>query len=130
VAYDACVRGYFHSSTQLGPLFGWIAGDHVTKVEIKTCQRWINDAGSNGGRRRGSWYIDRDAHEQLVGHGGLYLLVLRDGDDIIAWVIVPASELDRDLKWSENGGRRVARARHPWTAVFRLDHLPTEGGAA
>lgn len=72
-------------------------------VEIKACQRWTKD-GANG-RRRGRWYIKRDAHEKLAASQALYVLLVYDGETgaVLARLGAPA--------------RTVGRLVDTWTAV-------------
>ena len=121
--YDAVLEGALVSSTH-ARLFGWLHIPRETVVELKTCQRWINDRGSGLDRRRGRWKIDRDAHRELVARDGVYLLAVLEGgvDDVRAWVMLPAEELDPHLpSWTSNGESetREASKQVRWADVIR-----------
>lgn len=93
-----------------------------TEVEIKGCQQWV----SNGsGRRRGRWYIKRDAHEKLLEENGVYILVVYvpgSDDAIVEIIVVPAAVLGEFLagSWCETsadwGDASVAKLT--WSNLF------------
>lgn len=102
-------------------IYGTIVIPEDTVFEIKTCQEWIDDAGSRAGRRRGRVKIDRDAHVTLVDLDGWYLITVVDGDVVLAAVLIPAADLTERLssRWTVNGSteRRKSSAQVPWHKI-------------
>lgn len=90
-----------------------------TVVELKTCQVWVDDAGSNGGRRRGRWQLSRDTHDVLEDEDGVYCLLVLDGERVVDGRVLPAEELNGMASWT-NGGSDYSseRAIIPWAKVI------------
>lgn len=71
-------------------------------VEVKACRTTLE----NG--RSGRWWIEREAHQQLVDAGGFYALAtydpqrLEDGP-IVDVALIPAEWIDLQLSWTSNG---------------------------
>lgn len=108
------------------------APDPDDPLELKTCQRWIDDRGSRGDRRRGRWWIGRRAHEDLLELGGGYVLVVLDETgDVLAYVVVVATVLDELLeqRWTGNGGSHHQgdeSAQLPWPAILDPEEVDDE----
>lgn len=71
-------------------------------VESKTCRVVL----ANG--RSGRWWIEREAHNQLVHEDGLYALSTYDpaaveAGPILDIALVPATWVDELLSWTSNG---------------------------
>lgn len=103
-------------------IVGRLRIEETTPIEIKTCQIWLDDASANGGRRRGRWYIQRPAHDNLCDLGGAYLLVVLDDDEVLAYALVTSTVLDLELggRWTPSGADsyRDEVAQLPWGVVF------------
>lgn len=108
--FDARVDRDITPSTEL-PIVGRSLVPEGTIVELKTCQKWIDDAGSGGGRRRGAFFIKKGPHALLLDRGGVYLFVVTDEERTpLASRLVAADEVHPLLTWT-NGGRRRSRKR-------------------
>lgn len=90
-----------------------------TPVEVKACRRRL----VNG--RRGRWWIEADAHDQLVANSGLYALSVYDPQTldtgpVLATALVPASWIDQLLTWSPTGGHHkgARQAKLGWPHVL------------
>lgn len=117
-AYDAeFVSGY--TTTPELPVVDRAYVEAGTPAELKTCQVWIDDAGSGGGRRRGRWFVQRDTHDELASAGGVYVLLVTYGGEIVAGRVAPTDAVSRLASWT-NGGKRYdsQRAYIPWAKVI------------
>lgn len=81
-------------------------------VEIKSCLPWISDSGS---LRRGRFWINRRAHEELVARDGVYVFAVVDPEstvenpEILEYTTVPANEALSDwLTWTACGRSHMA----------------------
>lgn len=90
--------------------------------EIKSCLPWID-----GDSRRGRFWINRDAHDELVERDGVYIFVVVDPETtvespgVLAYATIPANEhLTEWLTWSPTGqNHRVDRAaQFPFSKLF------------
>ncbi|TYT61793.1 hypothetical protein [Natrialba swarupiae] len=104
------------------PFYGVVIVEPGVPVEIKGCQ--IRTSNGNGSTR-GRIYVKRDAHEQLLEAGGMYLLVVylpRPGLPQVARAIVPATIVDELLvgRWYDVGGERSENevAKLAWSHVI------------
>lgn len=100
-----------------------------TPLELKTCQRWIDDSGSWNGRRRGTFRIQQGTHEELVEAGGWYCLLVMDVDEILGGRLMDAEMLELCVTSWTNGGTkyRSPRAHLSWGSVMPTDAV---GGGA
>lgn len=118
-AYDARLVEPFQANGTVAT-YSSIVVDEGTEIELKTCQRWINDRHSHGGRRRGQFMIQQAAHEELCDIRGVYAaLVLDEDEQLLAGRLVAPRDLDPFLTWSNGGGSKYAtkRARLPWFKI-------------
>lgn len=115
--YDArLVESYFPTST-IG-VGGEICVPRNAIVELKTCQKWINDRGSHGGRRRGAFQIRDETHNELVELDGWYSFLVLDGDEILAGWFWSAGDVSGKLSFTNGGsGSEQRRAHLSWPYV-------------
>lgn len=113
-AYDARLLQPFTPNQSVG-VSGRIRVSAGTILELKTCQCWYDDPHSRGGRRRGQFKVNRDAHEELCELGGLYAALVLDGEEILGGRFVEPAAVGDASTWY-NGGRKYAtdRATIPW----------------
>ncbi|WP_436343756.1 hypothetical protein [Natronorubrum sp. FCH18a] len=119
--HDARTTAVLEASRSL-PFYGIVLVEPETPVEIKGCQIET----SNGSRStRGRFYVKRNAHDQLLEAGGMYLLVVylpRPGLPQVARAIVPATIVDELLsgRWYDVGGSRSEQevAKLAWSHVI------------
>lgn len=126
--YDARVTG---DSGDRPLTIGAVAIEPGTEIEIKTCQRQIDDGGSNAGYRHGRWRFTPTQHDRVIDAGRVYLLgVLEDGSFVGAALVAP-DELDALLteRWtaSSRTNHHDREARLPWPEL--LDPSVLEGSA-
>lgn len=127
--YDAQFIADYVTTNEL-PVVGQTMVEAGTAAELKTCQIWIDDSGSNGGRRRGRWFIQQDAHEALREADGVYLLVVtRDEEEVVDGRVVPPHALDGLLSWTNGGNRyNTPRAYVPWSKVISPESVSFDDG--
>lgn len=117
-AYDAELVEPFQANGTVAA-YGSLVVDHGTPLELKTCQRWIDDSYSRNGRRRGQFMIQRRAHETLKELGAKYAALVLTGDEqLLAGRLIDPVDLDPFLTWS-NGGTKYAtrRSKVPWFKI-------------
>lgn len=112
-------------------LFGQAAIPAGRPVEIKSCQQWISDGAD--GRRRGRWYIKRNAHQQLVDHHGVYLFVVYHGDtgQVLSRIAAPSYKIGtRTREWSDVSGEwgDAEVSKLTWTALLDPELLAGREG--
>lgn len=98
----------------------------TTPVEIKTCVRRMADGD------RGRWRITKRAHRRLKRNAGVYLLAIREGDQILEKALVDVLHVDRLLNgWTTRGAdpSRDAEATISWGRVFDDEEIGGEGSA-
>jgi hypothetical protein len=91
-----------------------------TPIELKTCQEWIDDNGSWNGRRRGTFRVQQDTHERLEDAGGVYCLLVMDGDDILTGRLLEPEHLESCVNSWTNGGAKYQsdRAHVSWGSIM------------
>jgi len=107
---------------------GICAVEAGTPVEIKATLV-VRSAGE-GNDRKGQWYIKRQAHDQLLEAGGVYLLVVyvqRRGREHLARIVVPAATMDDVLQesWYDVDGDRSEQsvAQLTWSRLIDEKHV-------
>lgn len=95
-----------------------VEGPNGELVEVKSTNVRLADG------RRGRYQLERENHENLVDHGGVYDFVLRDdpktADEIVG---KPASEVEElrrehELKWPDGGKLKL-----PWSYLHDVDDV-------
>jgi hypothetical protein len=64
-----------------------------TPIEIKSCQKYIEDRWHTTNRRSGRFLLDSDQHEYLLSNRGSYVFIVRDSSNIIKSRILRADVL-------------------------------------
>lgn len=114
------------------PFLGIPLVESGTEVEIKgACV-----TRSNGTREcPGHWYIKREAHEELLEAGGVYILVVYapfPDTPVLASAVVPASILDEHLRgsWYEVSADRSESevVQLSWSRLIDRERVSREGG--
>lgn len=62
-------------------------------IEIKSCQRYIEDAYHTNSRRSGRFLFNSNQHEYLLRNRGSYVFVVRDASNILKSRILRADVL-------------------------------------
>jgi len=128
--HDAYATQLWTPSGRL-PFVGICLVETDVPVEIKTAQR----STSNGNRQtHGRWYLKRDAHQQLLEAGGVYLLAVytatAGGDQcrLLAQLVIPAALLDDHLadRWYDSGRAEGEVAKLAWQHVIAPSHVEVE----
>ena len=74
---------------------GNIIDDMENKIEIKSCEEWINEYKRNGiVRRRGRFNFLKHQHEFLISIDGYYLLVVHNTGVITRQKMINARDLE------------------------------------
>lgn len=117
VHYDGRFVSRYVSTDDL-PIIGRMAVDAGTIVELKTCQEWIDDEGSRSDRRRGRWQLQKQAHEYLEEHDGIYCLLVLHGDQVVDGRLLPATDINGLASWTNGGYKYTSpRAIIPWSKI-------------
>lgn len=101
-AYDARLESVF-TTTKTLPVTGGLAVGAGTPLELKTCQRWIEDRHARAGRRRGRFGIYQSGHERLEELGGVYLCAVLDGLEVLAARLIPPENVTEVVSWTASG---------------------------
>lgn len=123
--YDAIL---LEPAVSKGPLVvdsGRISIDAGTETELKTCKKWIKDAGSPKNRRRGQYKINEATHSNLVEIGGVYIFVVLDSDSgrILAARAISAEDLP-EINFHRSGKKYSSnRAAISWASVIPLEEV-------
>lgn len=108
-----------YTTTSELPIIGRAVMGAGTPIELKTCQKWIDDRGSSNKRRRGRWQVQKTAHEALEENDGAYCLLVLDIDEVLDGRLLPARGLNGLASWT-NGGYKynTPRAFIPWSKII------------
>jgi hypothetical protein len=77
-----------------------------TKVEIKSCQKWVVDDYRSTSRRYGRFCFEKKQHKELCSKNGFYTFLVHEGDEIFYFCKFPAKKLhlpefsgNRGISW-------------------------------
>jgi hypothetical protein len=92
----------FANVQQVNDIMDFLVNSH-TPIEVKTCQKLIETGVEKYSKRNGRFVLNKDQHEYLEKHNGLYIFIVKDDKFVMGWKMLPAKNVlfKRHVPWNK-----------------------------